>query len=90
MLELFKDKSKQIGIIPKIQVKLFKNGWYVRVISVTAMFNVSNFRSNSGAQPQAAEQGPKLTASAIHDAIQDWGDESESEFSDGRDIEEDE
>jgi hypothetical protein len=33
------------------------------------------------------EQGPRLTATAISDAIDDWDNETESEFSDGRDIE---
>jgi hypothetical protein len=57
------------------------------------MSNVCNLpwhcRCNSGAQPLPTERGPRLTASAINSAIQDWDDETESEFSDGRDIEED-
>jgi hypothetical protein len=32
MLELFRDKTQQVGIVPKIQVKLYKNGRYVPVI----------------------------------------------------------
>ena len=62
--------------------------------NVGMVCNVSNlplhYRFNSGAQPLAVEQGPKLTTSAILNALQDWDDETESEFSDGRDIEEDE
>jgi hypothetical protein len=43
----------------------------------------SRCRYHSGTQPLAAKQGPKLTAAAIQNAIQDWGDKSELEFSDG-------
>lgn len=32
-------------------------------------------------------QGPKLSVAAIQDAIQDWDDVTESEFSDGHDVE---
>jgi hypothetical protein len=34
MLELFRDKSQQDNIIPKIQVKLYRNGRYVPVTDV--------------------------------------------------------
>jgi hypothetical protein len=96
MLELFKEESQtqKANIVPKIQVRLYRNGQYVTVTSVSAMFNISHLslhcRVNSGVQPLAAEQRPKLTTSAIQNAIQDWDDETESEFSDSRDIEEDE
>lgn len=45
---------------------------------------------SSGAQPLSAVQGPQLSAAAILGAIQDWDDVTESEFSDGHDVEEEE
>jgi hypothetical protein len=89
MLSLFKDQTQNIGIMPRIQVKLYRNGRYVPFTSLgfDVTYLSSRCRVNSGAQPLAT-QGPRLTATAISDAIQDWDDETESEFSDGRDIEE--
>lgn len=29
MLKLFKEKTQEVGILPKIQVKLYRNGRYV-------------------------------------------------------------
>ncbi|KAI0287572.1 hypothetical protein BC826DRAFT_1117581 [Russula brevipes] len=71
MLNVFKDKTEEFGIVPMMQKKLYRNG-----------------RFNSGAQPLSATQGHKLTAAAIQEAIQDWDDTTESEFSDGHDVEE--
>jgi len=90
MLKIFYDKTRTVGIMPKIQMKLYKNGRYVNFSCVSVLFNMCNVRFNSGAPTQAAEQGPKLTDCAIQNAIQDWDDKSESEFSDSCNIKEDE
>jgi hypothetical protein len=91
MLNILKDETQNIGIVPNIQSKLYKTGRYNYFSFLSVMFNdtlISLFcRFYSGMQPLAAEQGSKLTAAAIQNAIQDWDDKMESDFSDGHDIE---